>query len=121
VSHNVSLPAGQYAIGLASSTGGLNINRITITNNLAARLGADEESEAASTNLVLYPNPVESDLFFTEIPEGAKVVVRNLRGEQVLKGSVEDKSINLSALKSGLYIIFINDGKTIKAKQIIKK
>lgn len=31
VSHDVSLPAGAYSVGIATSTGGFNINKFTIT------------------------------------------------------------------------------------------
>ncbi len=61
--HNVTLPAGTYSIGLATATGGFNINYFTITNNLSiAKLAAPQEeimAEEEDTNFIVSPNPGE--------------------------------------------------------------
>jgi hypothetical protein len=56
VAHNVTLPAGSYAIGLATATGGFNLNYFTITSNLSAR-SVEEAIELADDEIKVLPAP----------------------------------------------------------------
>lgn len=81
-------------------------------------------NEVNQSNLILYPNPVNDVLnikFPTEEFEGT-IKVFDTRGRmvfsQTLKGNL--LNIDMSYLVDGLYIIEVNDNRTIIYKEIIK-
>jgi beta-glucanase (GH16 family) len=127
ISHNVNLPAGQYSIAFATATGGLNINRFNITNNLSAR-AADEEviEEVNNTDLGFYPNPMVNSLTY-RLPEGTtrhNLQIIDLSGKPVSEHSFGDvgleNTVDVSHLTSGLYVIRVSNdkfNKVMKAKK----
>lgn len=73
--------------------------------------------------LTLFPNPVaDGQLFITTANNGKKdVVVYDVLGKQVVKASVTEQAVNVSALKNGVYIVKITEnGKTATRKLIVK-
>jgi chitinase len=118
VAHNVTLPAGTYAIGLATATGGFNINYLTITNNLSAR-SVDEEviTTDDSEMLVLSPNPVEDQLFITGIEKAKSIRVYNLQGQEVISVKNPGSSISVQSLTQGLHIALVEKQNTRIVKQ----
>ena len=72
-------------------------------------------------SLSFYPNPVEDELFFSEISDWNfyNVLIFDLNGRLVLSLNDFDKrSINLQELKSGLYFMRLNDN---LGRSVIKK
>src|SRR5204862_2725848 len=68
VYHNVTLPAGTYSIGIATSTGGFNLNYLKITSDLSAtaRTATHEVEmvqQVQESAFTLSPNPVKDQLF----------------------------------------------------------
>jgi hypothetical protein len=111
VSHDVTLPAGSYSIGIATSTGGFNLNYLTITNNLsAARLITQSTQQPAITEntLVLSPNPVRDQLFLRGYEKVQTLTVYDLAGHEILTINKPGSTINIQQLKSGVYIIKMN-------------
>lgn len=123
ISHNVNLPAGSYAIGIATTTGGFNINRLNVTNNLSARMAPEISIEPVS-EITLYPNPVKSKLnLANSFDENSTIQVLDLSGNQLLKLNLlkGEQEINLDKLAAGAYLLKItNKGKT-KIQKIYKE
>jgi hypothetical protein len=123
VAHNVTLPAGTYAIGLATATGGFNINYFTITNNLSAR-AADEEVEFMDeeNELVLSPNPVQDQLYLGGIENAKRVKVYNMQGMEMISVENPGSSISVQSLTQGLHIAVVErqNSKIVK-KKFLKK
>jgi beta-glucanase (GH16 family) len=126
VSINVSLPAGQYNIGLATSTGGLNINRFNITNNLSARSAEPEVVVEHQNNLTAYPNPMINTVSY-KLPEGTRshnMQIIDISGRPVTDQSFGDvgseNTVDVAHLTSGMYLIKIsnhNFNKIMKVKK----
>jgi hypothetical protein len=121
VAHNVTLPAGTYAIGLATATGGFNINYLTVTNNLSARsveeVVADENGE-----VVLSPNPVEDQLYIGGVDKVKRVKVIDMQGRELISIEKPGNSISVQSLTQGLHIAIIErQNNTVVKKKFLKK
>lgn len=122
VAHNVTLPAGTYAIGIATATGGFNINYLTITDNLSARLATEniQQQLAAAENsaLTISPNPVRNQLYLKGFEKVQTLTVYDLKGQELLKVNKPGNTINIQSLNAGVYIIKLtrtdNSMKTVK-------
>jgi hypothetical protein len=130
VSHNVTLPAGTYTLGIATSTGGFNINRFNITNNLSGRSVVEispevniEESFVATSS----PNPFESNTKITvNLPQSGhtKVNVLNVNGSEIeklhngyLDAGVHEFEFKAASLPTGVYLCTVTQlGKTKVAR-----
>lgn len=124
VSHNVTLPAGTYAIGIATATGGFNINYLTVTNNLSARMAQPsiEIAEAEEGSFTLSPNPVKDVLFIGGSEKVKRVKVFNMQGQQMISVENPGKSISVQTLRPGIHIAVIEgvSGK-LKKEKVIKE
>jgi myo-inositol-hexaphosphate 3-phosphohydrolase len=122
VAHNVTLPAGTYSIGIATSTGGFNINYLTITDNLSARLATQniQQQLAAAENsaLTLSPNPVRNQLYLKGSEKVQTLTVYDLKGQELMKVNKPGNSINIQSLNAGVYIIKLT--RTDNSLKIIK-
>ncbi|TRX21665.1 RICIN domain-containing protein [Flavobacterium franklandianum] len=80
-----------------------------------------ETQNKMGSSINLYPNPVKDTLFLTSDMKGIEISIFSLIGNLVLKQKCLDNSIDVSALKSGVYFIFfdIDDNKIVK--QFVKK
>jgi hypothetical protein len=134
VSQTVNINAGTYNFGIYIQNTGLNINWIKITKTGAAvtvaatvavkeETASENETETAQeTKLTVYPNPVESTLFFSTDVAGAHVTIRNSQtGAFVADQKINSNSLDVSRLSAGIYlIVFEKDGvKTVR--RFIKK
>lgn len=75
------------------------------------------------SGLKVYPNPVvNGNLFITsDSNETKQVIVYDLLGKQVLKTNVTNQPLNVSNLKSGVYMVRISEeGKTATRKLVIQ-
>lgn len=98
----------------------------------ALRIGttwADVTSSNLSVNdnniagLKMYPNPVNNGRLFIESAANAEkqVAVYDVLGKQVLNANTVSSEVNVSALKSGVYIVKITEeGKTATRKLVIR-
>jgi hypothetical protein len=124
VAHNVTLPAGTYSIGIATATGGFNINYLTITENLSARLATQSVQQVTVTDnaLVLSPNPVRDQLHLKGFEKVQTLSVYDLGGHEVLKVTKPGASINIQSLQTGVYIIKLNrTDNSIKTIKFVKQ
>ena len=126
VGHDVTLPAGSYAIGIATSTGGFNLNYLTITSNLlATRLTTQSIQQPLTTEtntLVLSPNPVKNQLYLRGYEKVQTLTVYDLSGHELMTIKKPGNAINIQQLKAGVYLIKINrTDKTQKTLKILKQ
>jgi len=71
----------------------------------------------------IYPNPITTDYlnFSTNLNRPILVTIFNILGEEVLKTIMEKHILNVSGLKSGLYLLKIESGTFSTTKKLIKK
>lgn len=122
VAHNVTLPAGTYTLGIASATGGFNINYFTITSNLSARLGTDGTliTDEEDVKSILSPNPVQDQLFIKDHENVKYIKIYNIHGQEMLSVERPGSSISVQSLKAGVHIAVIQklDASLIKGKLV---
>lgn len=126
VAHNVTLPAGTYSIGIATATGGFNINYLTVTNNLSARLSSPSAPEEEivvveeDTNFEVSPNPVKDQLFIRDHENVRSVTIYNIQGQKMIAVEKPGSSVSVQALKPGVHVVVIQklNGVTRKEKVV---
>lgn len=79
------------------------------------------EIETVQAEIKLYPNPTSSNLNFTSVSEKASFRMMNMLGQEVMKGKIQDGTVNVSSLTVGNYIVEISDNETVTVKRFIKK
>jgi beta-glucanase (GH16 family) len=132
VSHNVTLPAGTYRLRIATATGGFNINRFNITNNLSARSEMEIMPEIDVQNnftVASSPNPFEEKSIITvNLPQAGhtKVSIKNgLRDMGDLHNGHLDAGahqfeFNGSNLPAGIYVCTVTLRGETKLVRIVK-
>jgi hypothetical protein len=109
-------------VGIATATGGFNINYFTITNNLSARMGTEGNliTGEEDLNAMLYPNPVQDQLFIKD-HENVKVIkIYSLQGQEMISVERPGSSISVQALTPGLHVAVIEklNASVIKGKLV---
>jgi hypothetical protein len=92
--------------------------RIDVTPNFTLGTSSNEIS-----GLKIYPNPVTNGTLFIETAANATktVDVYDVLGKLVLNTTTADNAVNVSALRTGVYIVNISEeGKTASRKLVIK-
>jgi predicted alpha-1,6-mannanase (GH76 family) len=135
VSHTIALPAGTYTLKLTTTTGGLNINRFNLNNNLAARSAVEEVAPLQPTpegvlhenSQSVYPNPFKSaaKVRVNIIQPGhTEVDMFNSTGCKTisiynghLTTGIHEFEFNSEKMPSGLYFYRV----TQKGKRIVQK
>jgi hypothetical protein len=70
-----------------------------------------------ANNISIYPNPVREELFIKSETNIDKIEIYDITGKQIFTGNLsKDKSINVSSLSAGIYLLKIGDfrGKIVK-------
>lgn len=133
VSHNVTVTAGTYSVGIYAQSGGWNLNWIRITPLAAAAAvtvaSTGEQETVPGTkvpetgSLLIYPNPVTSVLNIKGAynQPGGMISIYDLNGKQVLnvKGGV--KTISTDALPTGTYLLIYTKGDKKITQKFIKQ
>jgi hypothetical protein len=94
--------------------GALRVTTDADTTTLLQRL---ESYPAASSGIIIYPNPVDGQLKIGGLDAGVHIIIRNQLGQVVLTGKTSSSGINVSRLTAGTYFISTS---TNKAVQFIK-
>lgn len=81
-------------------------------------LGSDILNENPFT---LYPNPVTKGFIniISKVPGNKKIMIFNLLGQQVFQASILNERLNVSALKTGVYIIKISNAVVTVTKKLV--
>ncbi len=83
-------------------------------------------SESIQTDVILYPNPTNgNELFLNGLPDNnsAEVSFVNLAGQTILRtatSATENRSIDISALDAGFYIVQIKVNNELIIRNFIK-
>lgn len=121
VSQTVNVNAGTYNFGIYIQNSGVNLNWFRITKSASA-LAAKSASTEKIENLTVYPSPAENELFFTAEIAGANVSIINSKdGAAVSSQKVNSNSIDVSSLKTGIYLILVEKDGVKTVRRFVKK
>jgi hypothetical protein len=71
--------------------------------------------------LVVYPNPTSSILNLEGLHTTDKVQLLDLQGKLILSGNQQSKSLDISTLEKGVYLLRVSrEGKHIQTVKILK-
>ncbi|MEW4922686.1 T9SS type A sorting domain-containing protein [Algibacter sp. 2305UL17-15] len=102
---------GSLANGKATDAGTVEISSVVIDNTLSS-------NDFTSANFSVFPNPASSVLNIQGVNTISKVELFNITGKQVLKSSkLINNRLDISGLKSGLYLINIEDANNNRVVQ----
>jgi hypothetical protein len=129
VSHTVTLPAGTYSIGIATTTGGFNLNYITVASTAAASARSQSENKAATVvtsreenAVVLSPNPVRDQLSIRNAETVKRVSIYTADGQRTMAIDNPGNTISVQQLKPGVHIVVVeHHDLTIRKEKIIKE
>ncbi|TYP99302.1 putative secreted protein (Por secretion system target) [Tenacibaculum adriaticum] len=125
VSQTVNINAGTYNFGIYIQNTGVNINWIRITKIGAAVSTIDVASSTIQDHsielITMYPNPAESTLNFSSEIEGTQISIFNSTGILVANRKMNRNTLNVSDLKSGIYVIVFEKNGKNTVKKFIKK
>ena len=116
----VSIPAGANTITKGSVA---NLFYINTVYNTAARMASNNsvEDTLEPAKLILYPNPVSSELNIDSDRAIQKVEVYNLSGALVNSQQGNSNTIDMSNLSNGSYFVKVHTEGSVTSKIIIKK
>lgn len=122
VSHNVYINAGTYNFGIYAQSGGWNINWWRIISQASGSTVAQQQA-SPETESILYPNPTPGHLQVEFDGEKAAIGVFDINGRLVIpfRNITPGEDIDVSHLKSGIYILKMNVGGTEKTRRFIRK
>lgn len=84
-------------------------------------LGVDEHEAANPEVYILHPNPVYDKLFIQSSNNVTTTFrITNITGQLIKNGKINENSIDVSKLSSGVYIIELNDEEKSTTKKFIK-
>lgn len=77
-------------------------------------------------NIIIYPNPTNSKVFFDNSNSNFKeVLIYNYLGQEVNKtsftSSLQNQEIDMSTLATGVYVLKFSDGATSKSVKVVKQ
>ncbi|WP_264537931.1 carbohydrate-binding protein [Flavobacterium sp. N1736] len=130
VTQTVNVDSGTTNLFVYIQSNSVNINWIRITRiEGAVGVAAINASEASSINneikdagLAVYPNPVSDVLFFTTDQTGGNVSVFDSQtGSLVVSQKINENNLNVSGLRTGIYLIVFEKDGTRTVKRFIKK
>lgn len=94
------------------------IDWVRVYSNQAVTAAAPAQQ---ATQVVGYPNPVESSFQLTNVAQGAAVKIVDVAGRVVLQTTVRNSAVDISTLRAGTYVVLIQDKKTVQRLKILKK
>ncbi|MEM6722262.1 MAG: endonuclease [Bacteroidota bacterium] len=124
---DASANADQVYIDQVTITGIVNASARMVTTSAKdtprelSAVAAPEEL-MQEEEFTIYPNPVANQLDIRIYAEAsAEYQIHSLLGQVVKTGNLGNKTINVSNLKAGMYILQINDGDEILMKKFVKR
>jgi pectate lyase len=111
----LQLPAGNHVIQRTSGVTNTNLYYISVE---FVSLGLDD---LETSELRIYPNPVQNNLYINSNIKIEKILIYNLMGKFVQTVEKDFETIDLSNLNSGQYLIKVETGQGFENKMIVKK
>ncbi|ARV06870.1 hypothetical protein BTO04_09325 [Polaribacter sp. SA4-10] len=91
--------------------------------NLNSSLSIDDNN-ISRISLAMYPNPVQLKLRFAtndfKINDTTKFSVYDIKGKEVINGKLKNKSIDVSSLSRGVYIVKLNHENIFISRKFVK-
>lgn len=73
------------------------------------------------SGIYVYPNPANNVVYFSNVTPNSAIEVYNMSGSMVFTGIMEENSLRISAMQTGIYLAKINDGtKTNTVKFVVE-
>ncbi|MDW8850835.1 glycosyl hydrolase family 18 protein [Flavobacterium sp. MMLR14_040] len=123
ITQTVNVNAGTYNFGIYVQNTGFNLNWFRITkaaSGLAAKSAAPTSEEFVALNI--YPTSTDSTLSISQDVSTAKVSIVDSQTGAVVSGpKVNNNSVDVSLLKSGVYLIVFEKEGTQTVRRFIKK
>ena len=109
VSKTVAITAGTYNFGVFAQSAGWNINWVRISKVAGSSIAQAAGSAPAAASLTLYPNPVTDRLTLASGDDfrGEQVRILSIEGRVVWLGIYTGESVDVSALRPGLYTLVV--------------
>ncbi|TDO73304.1 putative secreted protein (Por secretion system target) [Flavobacterium chryseum] len=121
ITQTVNVNAGTYNFGIYVQNTGWNLNWFRITKSGSA-LAAKSASTDKIESLTVYPSPTENELFFSAEISGANVSIINSQdGATISSQKASTNSIDVTSLKSGIYLILVEKDGIKTVRRFIKK
>ncbi|WP_286968853.1 MULTISPECIES: glycosyl hydrolase family 18 protein [unclassified Flavobacterium] len=122
ITQTVNVNAGTYNFGIYVQNTGFNINWFRITKSGSTARTAAPATEQSIASLEIYPNPTESEIFFTAEVSGGNVNIINTEGGATVSSqTVNNNSVDVSTLKTGIYLISVEKNGIKTVRRFIKK
>ncbi len=84
-----------------------------------------DEFDAFEGDFKMYPNPVAGNFLNIQLQdkdvENVTYTISSILGQVITKGNLEENFINVDTLKTGVYLLEINDGEERMVQKFIKK
>ncbi|WP_445756660.1 T9SS type A sorting domain-containing protein [Polaribacter sp.] len=104
------LLVGTHGNGMFEATVGSTLSTDDFANN--------------KVQMVMYPNPTIFELKFASnqiaLSNSTKYVISDIRGSQVDKGFLKEKTIDVSRLKKGVYFVQLSENKKLISRKFVK-
>lgn len=124
----VTLPTtanvGIYVYSQLASSGTVNFSNVTVTSGLPLQnegISSRNQENEINVPLAVFPNPVASDLNIkmgSLEGESVEFVIYNMLGQvvfnQEVQQAVEVEKLNVSQLKTGVYMLQVNNNTPVK-------
>jgi hypothetical protein len=100
---------------------GIGVSNQTIT--VIQDSPVTDVNEIRKNRVLMYPNPVTSDLTLTELTINSTISISDLNGKLLITGTAKSTTmkINLSGLINGVYILKVTDKNENKISKLIKQ
>jgi hypothetical protein len=99
-----------------------NLTKIGIATLSSEILVTGINTRTAKETVSFYPNPAKDIVNIKSATNATRVTVMNALGQVVLNQSVVNKSVNISGLNTGLYMVNVYNGnKLVATSRIVKK
>ncbi|MEZ4910917.1 MAG: T9SS type A sorting domain-containing protein [Saprospiraceae bacterium] len=74
------------------------------------------------SNVKLYPNPTNGDLFLDNVAEGTHYAIYDVKGKEMLSGTIREhqKTINLTDLQNGIYAVRLMSNDDISVLKVFR-
>ncbi len=96
------------------------LNIVEIEDNNGNNTDSVTDLNAETNKIDIYPNPA-SDIIYVNVDEKFAVTIYNYQGQIVKKMNVENRQINVSELKSGMYFVEIKTANNMIVKKVLVK
>ncbi|MBW2937186.1 M4 family metallopeptidase [Aureisphaera sp. CAU 1614] len=127
----------RFRCDASSNSDHIYIDQVTITGNTGTAFagnsitaiggvqgfGSGDSDAAFEGDMLLYPNPTTTflNVRLLESIDNTTFKIVNTLGQEVMSGLLTQQPLNVGRLKSGIYIIEINDGEEIISQRFIKE